>query len=44
MLMDKIQLLEQKLAMMERHQPDTSTVTSQVHPHYVEQFDDQPMP
>jgi len=39
MLMDRIHLLEQKLAMMERHQPDTSTSTSQVHSHYAEQFD-----
>jgi len=43
-LMDRIQMLEQKLATMERHQPDTSTSTSQVHPYYAEQFDDQPVP
>jgi len=44
MLMDRIHLLEQKLAMIERHQPDTSTGTSQVYPYYAEQFDDLPVP
>jgi len=36
MLMDRIQMLEQKLATM-KQQPDSSTGTSQVHPYYAEQ-------
>jgi len=37
--------MEQKLAIMvERKQGDTSTGTSQVHPHYAPNFDDQPLP
>ena len=45
MLEDKIKFMEQKLTMMmERQQGDTSTSTSQVHPHYARNFDDQPLP
>ena len=45
MLEDKIKFIEQKLTMMmERQQGDTSTRTSQVHPHYAQNFDDQPLP
>ena len=45
MLEDRIKFMEQKLTMMmERQQGDTSTSTSQVHPHYARNFDDQPLP
>ena len=45
MLEDKIKFMEQKLIMMmERQQVDTSTCTSQVHPHYARKLDDQPLP
>jgi len=40
-----MRLMQQQLAMMmEKHVADTSTSTSQVHPHYVEDFDDHPIP
>ena len=45
MLEDKIKFMEQKLTMMMERQPgDTSISTSQVHPHYARNFDDQPLP
>jgi len=40
-LEDTVRLMQQQLAMMmKKHVADTSTSTSQVHPHYVENFDD----
>jgi len=45
MLEDKIKFMEQKLTMMmERQHGDNLTSTSQVHPHYARNFDDQPLP
>ena len=35
---------QQLVIMMERQRADTSTGTSQVHPHYDEAHDDQPLP
>jgi len=40
-LEDTVRLMQQQLAMMmEKHDADTSTSTSQVHPHYAKDFDD----
>jgi len=45
MLEDKIKFMEQKLAMMmERQQSDISIGTRQIHSHYAQDFDDQPLP
>ena len=42
---DQMKLIQQQLAtMMERQRADTSTGTSQVHPHCDEAHDDQPLP
>jgi len=43
-LQDQMKLMQQQLAtMMERQHADTSTGTSQVHPHYDEAHDHQPL-
>jgi len=44
-LEDTVRLMQQQLAMMmEKYVADTSTSTSQVHPHYAENFDDHHVP